>query len=589
MRKLGVFIFSLGLLCSNYEAHCGGGMSKIAKAAVVGVATGGVGFALGAPAAAAAMAGATAAAGAAAGTSTRAGVQINGNGDVQGVRVTVQDGHGRNLADVTAGPNTGPVPAGFRSTPVSRPPLFGDEVADWKERQIVREGVKTRSERLSYARMLQSTNNAVRFHGFDTDEVKRSILQKGNQTLYRYQYNYTDFLLSGNGSDKGYSFKTGYKMPENRTIFDNFKTDAERIASQSFIFEKTGLNWSFNLEFINGKEYHRAHCEGLRDILVPVGKRYIIWSMDRKLNPSSSFVSEMSKYMPQRENALKTEDRPKRAVSPEPVDTTYRKVCKVKDAVVNDCVNKVVNSIPSDVKNGCKVCFQYLKKADDASFNIVSTVVDVTLGNVVRGLAWLDKSAEMSGAGVRRYLRDGFGIDQATAQNIGDGLEVGMKMLISIVPAKTANLASNASKRLVKLSPAGGPSNGFIFKFYDENVVYKEIKPTKGKAKGGFKSQTGRIINTAADADKYLNGLLGNKGVLRNCGKTLDGHHYYAVMQKIEYCGEKFKPGDYISRDTLHHEIEWFRGKDNHRGAIDVLTGKVKPGSADKSRRLKVK
>ena len=351
----------------------------------------------------------------------------------------------------------------------------------------------------------------------------------------------------------------------------------------------TYLTWSFNLEFINGKEYHRAHCEGLRDILVPVGKRYIIWSMDRKLNPNSSFVSEMSKYMPQRPNALKTEDRPKRAVSPEPVDTTYRKVCKVKDAVVNDCVNKVVNSIPSDVKNGCKVCFQYLKKADDASFNVVSTVVDVTLGNVVRGLDWLDKSAEMSGAGVRRYLRDGLGIDQVTAQNIGDGLEVGMKMLISIVPAKTVNLASNASKRLVKLTPAGGPSNGFKFKFYDENVIYKEIKPTKGKAKGGFKSQTGRVVATKVDADKYLSGLTSKKNVLSRKGITLDGYEYYKFEEKCEYMGRTFKKGDYISRDTLHHEWEYFQNKDTHLGAIDPLTGKIKPRSQVKGRKLNVK
>ncbi len=351
----------------------------------------------------------------------------------------------------------------------------------------------------------------------------------------------------------------------------------------------TGLNWSFNLEFINGKEYHRAHCEGLRDILVPVGKRYIIWSMDRKLNPSSSFVSEMSKYIPQRENALKTEDRPKRAASPEPVDTAYRKVCKVKDAVVNDCVKTVVDSIPSDVKNGCKVCFQYLKKADDASFNVVSTVVDVTLGNVVRGLDWLDKSAEMSGAGVRRYLRDGLGIDQATAQNIGDGLEVGMKMLISIVPAKGMNLASNASKRLVKLTPAGGPSNGFKFKFYDENVVYKEIKPTKGKAKGGFKSQTGRVVATKVDADKYLSGLTSQKNVLSRKGITLDGYEYYKFEEKCEYMGHKFKAGDYISRDTLHHEWEWFRGPKDHRGAIDPITGVLNEKKKDPKRVLKIK
>ena len=467
MRKLGVFIFSLGLLCSSYDAHCFKAIGRIVKGVtkpiehvVRGVGKGieVVGKGVGKTAESVVRNGYKHA--------KKAGVsvggQVNGNGTLNAVNVSAgKMANGQYVFNFSSDMQSS-------STPVSKPPLFGDEVANWKVKQIAETEMAGLQE-------------SVRFHGFDTDEVKRSILQKGNQTLYRYQYNYTDFLLSGDGSDKGYSFKTGYKMPEKRTFFDNLKTDEERIASQSFIFEKTGLNWSFGLEFINGKEYHRAHCDGLRDILVPVGKRYIIWSMDRKLNPSSSFVSEMSKYMTQRENALKMETRPKRATSPEPVDTTYRKVCKVKNAVVNECVKTVVNSIPSAVKDGCKVCFQYLKKADDVSFNVVSTVVDVTLGNVVRGLDWLDKSAEMSGAGVRRYLRDGLGIDQATAQNIGDGLEVGMKMLISIVPAKTVNLASNASKRLVKLTPAGGPSNGFKFKFYDENVVYKEIKPTKGK------------------------------------------------------------------------------------------------------------
>jgi len=58
-------------------------------------------------------------------------------------------------------------------------------------------------------------------------------------------------------------------------------------------------------------------------------------------------------------------------------------------------------------------------------------------------------------------------------------------------------------------------------------------------------------------------------------------------MEKVEYKGIKFKKGDYLSRDELHHEWEWFRGKDTHRGAIDPTTGKFYKG-ADSGRTLKL-
>ena len=65
------------------------------------------------------------------------------------------------------------------------------------------------------------------------------------------------------------------------------------------------------------------------------------------------------------------------------------------------------------------------------------------------------------------------------------------------------------------------------------------------------------------------------------------GHDIYRIEKKCEYMGLKFNKGDYISRDGMHHEWEWFRGGKEHRGAIDPITGKVKPGSIDKSRMLK--
>ena len=121
------------------------------------------------------------------------------------------------------------------------------------------------------------------------------------------------------------------------------------------------------------------------------------------------------------------------------------------------------------------------------------------------------------------------------------------------------------------------------------NYAKRADKSTSRKAIPKVESKVERIAVTKLDVERYLEDLMNQKGVLLNRGKTLDGHHYYEVMKKIEYKGVTFKPGDYISRDTLHHEIEWFRGTTIHRGAIDPLTGIVKQGSVEKSRVLKIK
>jgi len=59
-------------------------------------------------------------------------------------------------------------------------------------------------------------------------------------------------------------------------------------------------------------------------------------------------------------------------------------------------------------------------------------------------------------------------------------------------------------------------------------------------------------------------------------------------MEKVEYKGIKFKKGDYLSRDELHHEWEWFRGKDTHKGPINSVTGEVNLDKIDSSRTLKL-
>ena len=97
----------------------------------------------------------------------------------------------------------------------------------------------------------------------------------------------------------------------------------------------------------------------------------------------------------------------------------------------------------------------------------------------------------------------------------------------------------------------------------------------KGNGSGAAQQRTEA---TSADADRYFEGL-DSKKVLGKKIRTRDGHDCWKVEKKCEYMGIKFKKGDYISRDTLHHEFEWFRGVNTHKGAINVLTGeKYKEG-----------
>jgi hypothetical protein len=114
---------------------------------------------------------------------------------------------------------------------------------------------------------------------------------------------------------------------------------------------------------------------------------------------------------------------------------------------------------------------------------------------------------------------------------------------------------------------------------------FKKIEGDKsGKDSGASKD---RIQSTKQDADRYINGLK-EKGVLGEKQKSLDGREYYEVTQKTNHNGVRFRKGDYVSRDTLHHEWEWFRGKGYHKGAINSKTGEHYKGGT-KDRILKVK
>ena len=106
------------------------------------------------------------------------------------------------------------------------------------------------------------------------------------------------------------------------------------------------------------------------------------------------------------------------------------------------------------------------------------------------------------------------------------------------------------------------------------------------KGLGGSEKQ--RVTAVKQDADNYIDGIK-EKGVLSDKKIARDGREYFEIKKKFEYMGIKFKKGQFLERDTQHHEWEYFRDKDTHLGAIDPLTGKIKPNSRVKERRLHVK
>ena len=116
-------------------------------------------------------------------------------------------------------------------------------------------------------------------------------------------------------------------------------------------------------------------------------------------------------------------------------------------------------------------------------------------------------------------------------------------------------------------------------------------KKIKNTGNGGLSAT--RIRSTEQDVERYLEGLLtkkfGNKNLLSKKMTTRDGYEYYKFNRKCEYNGIKFKKGDFISRDNLHNELEWFKGVKDHKGAIDPITGKLIGMSAEKGRILRIK
>ena len=94
-----------------------------------------------------------------------------------------------------------------------------------------------------------------------------------------------------------------------------------------------------------------------------------------------------------------------------------------------------------------------------------------------------------------------------------------------------------------------------------------------------------RVQATREDADKYRDGL---KTIVRLQREPRAKHECYRITENCEYMGVKLKKNSYISRDTMHHEWEYFSRPDSHEGAIDPITGILNTGKKRSNRRLNV-
>jgi hypothetical protein len=150
----------------------------------------------------------------------------------------------------------------------------------------------------------------------------------------------------------------------------------------------------------------------------------------------------------------------------------------------------------------------------------------------------------------------------------------GVRAAVAIVP----------KLRPIAVAVGAGAVAGYerVTTFFNENF-------SGGKDKGKADSSGDRTQSTPNDADRYLQGLTDQKGLLSDKKISLDRREYYEFMKKTTYNGVRFRKGDFISRDTLHHEWEWFRGKDYHKEAIESKGGKFNSEKRSPSRRLRIK
>ena len=235
--------------------------------------------------------------------------------------------------------------------------------------------------------------------------------------------------------------------------------------------------------------------------------------------------------------------------------------------------------------------------ADDEKNNIISEQPETL--NIIEAIndarSWVGDQVRHLGINAQRFVNEiAIPLQAVTEYLPYTALPWFSKMVSNFLPARiipamagsTVLAAGAIVPELVAIGTAMGVTS----------AVISGVKAYFNENAGGDGNNTGnrnntsnqRIQSTPQDADRYIDGL-NRRGVLSQRKQTKDGYDYFEITRKCEYNGIRFRKGDYISRDTLHHEWEWFRGPKNHKGAIESVGGQLRQRSIDPSRILKIK
>ena len=553
------FIQIIILLASN-EVIAGHEASKVLTGAAIGIATGGVCLAVGAPLATAATAGAVAAGGYMAGGETRVGIQVDGNGNHPAVNVTVNH-HGQTFANVTAGPN--PPEGGPAETEETlRRRIQQEEEARREEvRQAKQREARTRRAKSSFEKWDENTSYEIR----EVEGREYHVAKSPGNEFWS--------LGIGRGWQKGQRKAIGY------TTFPN--------QPSNFTFEITEERWYFDIKVIDGRRYNHAWTDTLLDIIIPEGERHEILAEDWYINHY--------RYQAEKAEAEKAAMR--------------EQILRAEIDMIN---NAEVNYSRGQIEEANWGVINILRDINENRFDVLGNRSETVRSFYERALEGLNRI----GVAVEDTLKDMAipgGIDNL--HRFQEGL-IGPEEYREEVMREIAEDAVAYSIASI-IGGAGGAAGGTIAGGPVGAAIGADLGAAKGAIYGYVASRATRAItrtfinyrnrsgwehhsnpqtrevkaerkaSSKQHADSYIHGLQ-DRGVLSDKRIAKDGREYFEIQKKCEYNGIKFKKGQFLERDTMHHEWEYFQNKDTHLGAIDPVTGKLNTVKARTDRSLKI-
>lgn len=563
-------ILLLSIFLTFGKASAGNDMSKILTGVAVGVATGGVGLAIGA----AATVGEAVAAGVIAGTATAVGADPR-----VGV---VCDGNGRNPK----------IETGFTSrngeTFVFRTGRFD------KSRKEAINNITANVKQVELQRRIEEEFTESIYQEELKNDIKFAFDSAIGWDCNKLTSNLRSFDCANNGEITvlAESDTRGWDLEDGKTIFDSFskfnpEDDDGKKAVKSFIFEETPLAWHFGREKINGQWYNRAWTDTNMDLMVKEGERINVsapeWYTNKRHQDAEwfSFSSDRERVRQEVGEGLLEEFGWSNVRA---IDLlANNRIDEGREAVKQglfyyDLARKVLKTrslgvFSKDGMNSIRAFGEGKIEWKEYIQNWLSEKLDVK---------------EIAATAVMTSIRILPGVQWKAAATAG---VVGLKFLKKEIRQELKQVLDKYFVRKDDYAFSGVPNSRVTNT--TTNLRKRTDAPRNVKGSGGGGSslkdpeKAPRKVSTEQDAKNYINGLK-IRGKLSKKGKTKDGHEYYKIMEKIKYRDIKFKKGDYLSRDELHHEWEWFRGKDKHQGAIDSITGKLFEDSAVKGRTLKL-